>query len=293
MSLTFITGVKFYKGILEQLNHVTYIYDPEWNPNNSTKATFPVCFFHVKNMHEVMTAEVSQKTMLFYNSNSSPSNATSDVGILNVVADNVVTKPKSYKLDIVVPYQDLSLLNQSFIYNTQTMQAITTALLKTSGKTSAVASWSTLSQPMVKFYKDFLKTLLTQRKDGGVDDFINNVMNQPDYNKNSLECMWQLRRVLKMKVWNSWEYKYVTITDLDITKEGTEDGVYEATLTVQEMPVIYALRKKDISGFKYKNNALYAKGKAEIALLDSAEVGADKSKGIVKNYFTNLKNGEV
>lgn len=293
MSLTFITGVKFYKGILEQLNHVTYIYDPEWNPNNSTKATFPVCFFHVKNMHEVMTAEVSQKTMLFYNSNSSPSNATSDVGILNVVADNVVTKPKSYKLDIVVPYQDLSLLNQSFIYNTQTMQAITTALLKTSGKTSAVASWSTLSQPMVKFYKDFLKTLLTQRKDGSADDFINNVMNQPDYNKNSLECMWQLRRVLKMKVWNSWEYKYVTITDLDITKEGTEDGVYEATLTVQEMPVIYALRKKDISGFKYKNNALYAKGKAEIALLDSAEVGADKSKGIVKNYFTNLKNGEV
>lgn len=273
MSLTFITGVKFYKGILEQLNHVTYIYDPNWSPDNSTKATFPVCFFHVKSMHEVMTAEVSQKPMLFYNNDSNQSNSASDTGLLNVVVDNIVIKPKSYKLDLIIPYQDLSLLNQSFMFNTETMQAITSAFLKTSGKTSEISSWSTLSQPMIKFYRDLLKTLLTQNMASSADEFINNVMNQPDYNKNSLECMWQLRRVLKMKVWNSWEYKYVVITDLDITKEGTEDGVYEATLTVQEIPVIYALSKAPSANkFEYKNKALRTQGDKAIQLLNKAEV---------------------
>lgn len=273
MSLTFITGVKFYKSILEQLNRVTYIFDPKWNPSNFTKATFPVCFFHVKSMHEVMNAEVSQKPMLFYNSNSEDNNSTSDTGLLNVVADNIVIKPKTYKLDVIIPYQDLSLLNQSFIFNTETMQAITSAFLQTKGKMSAVSSWNTLSQPIIKFYRDLLKTLLTQNEASASDEFINNVMNQPDYNKNSLECMWQLRRILKLKLWNSWEYKYVSITDIDITKEGTEDGVYEATMTVQEMPIIYALSKAP-SGkkFVYTNKALQLQGDKAIELLNKAEV---------------------
>ena len=53
---------------------------------------------------------------------------------------------------------------------------------------------------------------------------ISNIISQPDFNKNSLELMWQMRRILKIKMWNSWTYKYVSIIDLDITKEGTENG---------------------------------------------------------------------
>lgn len=280
MSLTFITGIKFYKGILEQLNHVTYIYDPNWSPDNSTKATFPVCFFHVKSMHEVMTAEVSQKQMLFYNSQTemSKTDPVADSGLLNVVSDNIVIKPAQYKLDVIIPYQDLSILNQSFIYNTETMNAITSALLKTSGTTrTTIASWNTLSQPIIKFYRDLLKTLLVQNTTSTGENFINNVMNQPDYNKNSLETMFKLRRILKMKVWSNWEYKYVVITDYDITKEGTEDGVYEATLTVQEIPIVTMRNKDALTGtkFTFKNKALQLQGEKAIKLLDLAGIASE------------------
>ena len=65
--LRFITGIRYHKDMLERLNNMTFIYDPNWNPNNSDKATFPVAFFHVKGCHEAMSSEVSQKQMLFYN----------------------------------------------------------------------------------------------------------------------------------------------------------------------------------------------------------------------------------
>lgn len=278
-ALTFITGVKFYKNILDQLNHITYIYDPKWNPNNFTKATFPVCFFSVKGMHEVMSTEVSTKQMLFYNSSTGANDIdpSADSGLLNVVADNIVIKPKSYKLDLIIPYSDLSLLNQSFVYNTQTMEAITSAILKSGGEvkkvTNSIASVASLTTPCISFVKDILRTLLVQNYNSNVEQIITNVMSQPDYNKNSLECMWLMRRVLKIKLWNSWSYKYVIITDLDISKEGTEDGVYEASLTVQEVPIATLRSKSEIEGlipFTYKNKALLDNGNKAINLLDTA-----------------------
>lgn len=276
MSLTFITGVKFYKSTLDMLNHVTYIYDPNWNPDNSTKATFPVSFFHVKNQQEIMASEVSQKPMLFYNSNSPSDASTVNAGLLNVVADNIVIKPKSYKLDIIVPYQDLSLLNQSFIFNTETLQAVNSTILNTVDNLRNFSSIVTLKNPILDFYRNLLSTLLIQDNKAGMGlDFINNVINQPEYNKDSLELMWKLRRILKIKMWNSWEYEYVSITDLTITKEGTEDGVYEATMTVQEMPIIslYSYNKvKSKNLFARKNTAIKFQGEKAIKLLDFAEI---------------------
>ena len=102
--LRFITGVRYYKGMLEKLNNMTYIFDPNWNINNSNKASFPVAFFHVKSYHEAMSSEVSQKQMLFYNSDEASNKAdpSVDSGLLNIVADNIVIKPKVYKLDVIV-----------------------------------------------------------------------------------------------------------------------------------------------------------------------------------------------
>jgi hypothetical protein len=76
----------------------------------------------------------------------------------------------------------------------------------------------------------------------------------------------------KMKMWNSWEYKYVALVDIDISKEGTEDGVYEATLTVQEMPIVTMYNQASTRGnkFVYKNPLLEKNGKKTIALLEKA-----------------------
>lgn len=274
MSLTFFTGVRFYRNIIDAMNRVTFIYDPEWSIDNFPYPTLPVSFFHVKSMHEVMTSEVSQKQMLFYSSNSSPDNSTANAGVLNVVADNIVIKPKTYKLDIIVPYHDLSLLNQSFMFNTHTLQAVNQAFLKgTSVETKNLAALSSMAYPMLGIFNDIIKTLLVKNLDDtDIGDWTHSIMEQPDYNKNSLEAMWMLRRIVKMKVWNSWTYKYVAITDIDISKEGTEDGVYEATMTVQEVPIA-TLKSIDASGKKFTYNNKIFKGQGEKAkkLLDKLE----------------------
>lgn len=279
ISTRFITGIRWYKGLLETLNNMTFVYDPNWNANNSVKATFPVCFFHVKSCHEIMNTEVSQKQMLFYNSSlgSTDKDPSADSGLLNVVADNIVIKPKTYKLDVVIPYRNLTLLSQSFVYNTYTAQAITEAFIGADPTQSSayktLGAYSTLSQPYLVLIRTLISTLINRQfTEGGVEEWISNTVNQPEYNKESLELMWRMRRIVKMKMWNSWQYKYVALADIDITKEGTEDGVYEATLTVQEMPIVamYAQDAKKITPFIRKNPRLQVAGDKVINMLDTA-----------------------
>ena len=277
VNLTFITGVRWNKDLLRALNNMTYIYDPNWNANNSNKYTLPVCFFHVKSCHEAMSSEISQKPMLFYNSATGATSADPALnsGLLNVVADNIVIKPKTYKLDVVIPYSNLTLLDQSFVYNTHTAQAIPTALL---GQNCAldknIASWLSLESPYVKFLKTLLKNLIAGSSDlTDLSSWVNNSMRQPDYNKESIEIMWRMRHIVKMKMWNSWAYKYVAIVDVDITKEGTEDGVYEATLTLQELPIMSMYKDSSVNSpqaYVNKSVGLQARGKTAIKILDTA-----------------------
>ena len=298
-SLRFITGIRYHKDMLERLNNVTYLYDNNWRADNTNKATFPVCFFHVKNCHEAMTSEVSQKQMLFYNSDYSNTKADPSVnsGLLNVVADNIVIKPKVYKLDVIIPYRNLTLLDQSFVFNTHTNQAVIETILRSTKRGNDVATafttdatrmlqaWSTLSAPYISFIKGLLRSLIAGNYADGFDitDWLSNTVHQPDYNKQSLEIMWKCRHIVKMKMWNSWEYKYVSIIDIDVTKEGTEDGVYEATLTLQEMPIVTmysqnTARKMQVK-FNRKNPLLEKNGKIAIELLDA--MGGEGSVGTV------------
>ena len=283
-NLRFITGIRYHKDMLERLNNMTFIYDKNWNINNSNKATFPVAFFHVKSYHEAMTAEVSQKQMLFYNSDRGSSESDPEVnsGLLNVVADNIVIKPKVYKLDVIIPFRNLTLLNQSFVYNTHTINCINAVMLGKEPKMgeAILQAYAGLNQPYVRLIRDLLKATVGYGATGANldnssgEDWIRDTVQQPDYNKQSLELMWKLRHIVKMKMWNSWEYKYVAIVDMDITKEGTEDGVYEATLTVQEMPIV-TMYNEDITRkmkIKYARKNPLLELNAEIAktLLDTA-----------------------
>ena len=283
-SIRFITGIRYHKDMLQRMNNMTYIYDVNWNPNNTNKATFPVAFFHVKSngQHEIMSSEVSQKQMLFYNSASDEGNGGKngsdpalDSGLLNVVADNIVIKPKMYKLDVIIPYHNLTLLDQSFVFNTHTISTVTEALLEAQGNEAVqyINAWSTLSTPYLNFVKDLLRLLINGNySEFDLNTWVTDTVQQPDYNKQSLEIMWKMRHIVKMKVWNSWEYKYVSIVDCDITKEGTEDGVYEATLTVQEMPIITMFNQASTRGnkFVYKNPFLEKNGEKVKALLEKA-----------------------
>lgn len=275
-SLRFITGIRYHKDMLERLNNMTYLFDPNWNINNSNKASFPVAFFHVKGYHEAMSSEVSQKQMLFYNSDEASNNAdpSVDSGLLNIVADNIVIKPKVYKLDVIIPYHNLSLLDQSFVFNVHTASAINAIMIGKEPKAGErmLQTYGTLLSPYTNFIKTLLRQMVHINFHASFEDWVRDTVQQPDFNKQSLELMWKLRHIVKMKMWNSWEYKYVALVDIDISKEGTEDGVYEATLTVQEMPIVTMFNQASTRGnkFVYKNPFLEKNGKEVIALLNKA-----------------------
>lgn len=275
-SLRFITGIRYHKDMLERLNNMTYLFDPNWNINNSNKASFPVAFFHVKSYHEAMSSEVSQKQMLFYNSDEASNNAdpSVDSGLLNVVADNIVIKPKVYKLDVLIPYHNLSLLDQSFVFNVHTASAINAIMIGKEPKAGErmLQTYGNLLSPYTNFIKTLLRQMVHINFHASFEDWVRDTVQQPDFNKQSLELMWKLRHIVKMKMWNSWEYKYVAIVDIDISKEGTEDGVYEATLTVQEMPIVTMFNQASTRGnkFVYKNPLLEENGEIVKALLEKA-----------------------
>ena len=288
-SLRFITGVRYFKDRLDRLNNITYIYDKNWDINNTTKVTFPVCFFHVKSCHETMTSEVSQKQMLFYNSASekTASDPSLNSGLLNVVADNIVIKPKVYKLDVVIPYKDLILIDSSMA--TAQINAINKIILNSASgsmdsNTRLITAWATMSAPYMAFIKGIIMNL-TGLSVTDVQDWLSNAVQQPDFNKQSLEIMWKMRHIVKMKMWNSWDYKYVSIIDVDITKEGTEDGVYEATLTLQEMPIVTMYGKSETKGV----NARIEKVKEAVAEATETEtVTAELTEAVTETVDNTL-----
>jgi hypothetical protein len=46
------------------------------------------------------------------------------------------------------------------------------------------------------------------------------------------------RHILTLKNWDSWDYKYVVITDSSIVKSGENGDNYMVTLDLQEFPVM-------------------------------------------------------
>ena len=290
-SLRFITGIRFFKDTLDKINNITYVYDKNWDMNNSNKTTFPVCFFHVKSCHEAMTSEVSQKQMLFYNSASeeTPSDPSLNSGLLNVVADNIVIKPKVYKLDVIIPYKELLLIDSSMAVDkmNSVIKYMYNATNYDKGATkTAFSAWALMSAPYMQFVKNLIMNL-TGLSYSSVRDWVSGVVQQPDFNKQSLEMMWKLRHIVKMKMWNSWEYKYVSIIDVDISKEGTEDGVYEATLTLQEMPIVTMYGKDETRGVNGRLNKIEESNTKTLG--DRLKNAGDQFKSDLKSAGAELK----
>lgn len=240
--LKFITGLKYTSDLVKSFNNMTFLFDPNWE-YEAGNPTYPISFFYVKSMTEVMTSEVSQKPMLFYNSSLSNEDSTKG-GLLNIVADNIVIKPKIYKLDLIIPanidaYKG-HMLNSDSIANVYSFLA--------DGKSSEYVK--TLNG--IRVTKDILETLfkVLYGAEISASSIFNMMVNQQDYNKNSIEFMWRNRRILKLKLWNGWKFKYLVIQNFEPTKKGEDNNYYEGTLTCQEIPIL-TCRNQVLSSFGF------------------------------------------
>ena len=232
--ITVVTGLRYNTSLVKIFNNLTFLYDPNWEYQQG-EPTYPIAFFYVKSMTEQMSSDVSQKPMLFYNT-AGDSNDSTKGGLMNIVADNVVLKPKVYKLDIIIPANGSTLKNSSFSFD-----AITNVngFLFSNGEFKGSAGLD-LASRIVNISLGVLETLFKGLYGTSVSasSICNMLLQQQDYNKASIEYMWSNRRILKLKLWNGWKFKYLIIKDFDVTKTGENGDFYEGSLTCQEVPIL-------------------------------------------------------
>ena len=240
--VTVVTGLKYSSSLVKVFNNMTFLYDPNWEYQQGNPS-YPIAFFFVKSMTEQMSSDVSQKPMLFYNTASDTNDSTAG-GIMNIVADNLIVKPKTYKLDILVPANGSTLNNTLFDF--ENIANVNNFIF--SGGSTGTNGFNALALAG-NISLNFFKVLFTSLYGGemNMSAVCNALLQQQDYNKASIEYMWSNRRILKLKLWNGWKFKYLIIKDFDVTKIGENGDFYEATLTCQETPILTFREQKQTS----------------------------------------------
>ena len=263
--ITVITGLRYNTSLVKVFNNLTFLYDPNWEYQQG-EPTYPIAFFYVKSMTEQMSSDVSQKPMLFYNT-AGDSNDSTKGGLMNIVADNVVLKPKVYKLDIIIPANGTTLKNSSFSFD-----AITNVngLLFSNGDFKGSTGLDIASR-IVNTSLGVLETLFKGLYGTSVSasSICNMLLQQQDYNKASIEYMWSNRRILKLKLWNGWKFKYLIIKDFDVTKIGENGDFYEGTLTCQEVPILTFRRQAESASLTALSKLSKALGKFQKTATDT------------------------
>ena len=265
LPITVITGLRYNTSLVKVFNNLTFLYDPNWEYQQG-EPTYPIAFFYVKSMTEQMSSDVSQKPMLFYNT-AGDSNDSTKGGLMNIVADNVVLKPKVYKLDIIVPANGSTLKNSSFSFD-----AITNVngFLFSNGEFKSSTGLDIASR-IVNISLGILETLFKGLYGTSVSasSICNMLLQQQDYNKASIEYMWSNRRILKLKLWNGWKFKYLIIKDFDVTKTGENGDFYEGTLTCQEVPILTFRRQAESASLTALSKLSKALGKFQKTATDT------------------------
>ena len=263
--VTVITGLRYKTSLVKVFNNLTFLYDPNWEYQQG-EPTYPIAFFYVKSMTEQMSSDVSQKPMLFYNT-AGDSNDSTKGGLMNIVADNIVLKPKVYKLDIIIPANGSTLKNSSFSFD-----AITNVngFLFSNGEFKGSTGLN-LASRIVNISLGILETLFKGLYGTSVSasSICNMLLQQQDYNKASIEYMWSNRRILKLKLWNGWKFKYLIIKDFDVTKTGEDGDFYEGTLTCQEVPILTFRKQSESASLTALSKLSGALGKFQKTATDT------------------------
>lgn len=242
--LTFITGLKYDTNVVKALNNLTFLYDPNWE-YESQNPTYPIAFFYVKKQTEDMASETSQKPMLFYNTEGDNKDGVK-AGLMNIVADNIIIKPKVYKLDVLVPMNMDTFFSGGYFNINNVVN--TNAFMFSSGANQGNKQLSSVMNNASKAM-GILRTLFTALygTEISASSIFTMLCQQQDYNKNSIEYMWRNRRIFKLKMWTGWQFKYLVIQNFEVTKDGENGSFFEGTLTCQEMPIITLKNKSSVA----------------------------------------------
>lgn len=236
-SLRFITSIRYDTSLMKALNNMTFFFDANWQGDGKT---LPISFFYLKDYSEIMNSEISQKTMLFYNSGT-PTLDNTKGGLLGVVADNIVNKPKKYKLDVVIP-SSFSQIDKIYQFDSYTRLNVFSSQMKAlnGNETGAPFIASVITSSMSTIVASLLQSLITALtvESNISSDIITNMITLNTSNKDSLSAMWGNRTILKMKLPNGWKFKYVALEAVNINKKGEDGDFFTGTIEVTELPIL-------------------------------------------------------
>jgi hypothetical protein len=222
--------------VLNYWTSMTCLYDRYWSAEDD-RITLPVCMFHVKKITSAFSNEVSKKRVILYEpveDGRTDAEKMSDplrAGVMQTVVDNVVKNPRTYNMEVIVPFQPIGRYISEGVKTVSDMVVAFSDLL--GGSTpGGFTDWR---GGIFSSVFSVLKTANTASEIAGKLPGMDGVSY---INMNSLEAMADSCRTLCMKMWTGYDYKFVMITNLTYDKDPKEDNIFRATLTLQEMPVL-------------------------------------------------------
>lgn len=227
----------------EEINYwtnMTCLYDKQWvfNPKLST---VPLCFFHIISMRELTMASMAEKRVIVY---QAPQGSGGIAGSriqspayrpnLEVITDNVVVQPKQYQMEVIIPDTLIGpFIEQGIARLSAMVDFMSKVDLVSEGVSSTIESGMKLMQTAFDTVNTAAK--VADKVLGAMETGSTQIAT---INKNSIEAMIGSGHVLCFKNWTGYNYSYGVLTNLDITKRPTEDGVFRGSLTFQEAPVL-------------------------------------------------------
>jgi hypothetical protein len=226
------TAIQIAEDIMNYFTSMTCLYNRYWYAEQE-RITLPIAMFHVKSITETWQNEVSKKRVIMYEPpNSQPADADlSDslrAGVMQAFMDNTVVQPKSYQMEVVVPFQPIGkYINEGVSTAISVFDGIMELFKDDAG--SGIFQSFVSSVRAVLGLMDTVVDIAGLLPDSGGINMVN---------KNSLEAMAESGKILTMKMWTGYQYKYVMITGMTATKQAYEENVFRGTLQLQEMPVL-------------------------------------------------------
>jgi hypothetical protein len=224
------TVLQIASDVLSYLTSMTCLYDRYW-VSEQGRVTLPICMFHVKKITESWANETSKKRVILYEPQNKTAQELYDSmrpGVMQTITDNIVKQPKTYQLEIIIPFQPIGRYISEGVKTVSDMIVAFSDLL---GGTGFTDIWEGIFSSVFSL----LKTASTVAEFAGKLPGMDGVSY---INKNSLEAMAESSRTLCMKMWTGYDYKFVSITGLTIEKQPLEDDVFRAAIQLEEMPVL-------------------------------------------------------
>ena len=218
--------------LLNYISSLTCVYDVQWVPEYG-RITLPISMFQLTSIHEIGKTNVSTKRVILYEPQSKVSAVEMSKivrpSVLRAITDNAVRDPKAYNLEFVLPFSPIDRSMTQFMDMASSAMSIFSSLLGLEDFNSAFNQYLGAGYQYSIAAIAKAANILGQLPDSGDMLYIN---------KNSLDSMWERTHLLCMKMWTGFDYKYVMITNLDISKKPLEDDVFRGSMQVQEMPVL-------------------------------------------------------